>query len=341
MNRRINPCPAPRFLARVLSGLWLGMLLGPAVANEHPGAEAFIQRAVSEYGLPAAQVSALLAEASFQQSIVDAISSPAESKPWFEYRKIFLNDQRIGEGVAFWMDNREVIARAAEEFGVDAQIIVAIIGVETLYGRITGSYRVIDALATLGFHYPAELENDRSEFFAGELIQFMLLGQEEGLPLTQVTGSYAGAMGMGQFIPSSYRSYAVDYDGNGSRDLWRSTPDAVASVANYLHRNGWLAGEPVARKAVASASADFDLLAETDFRPSMTVSDLTAAGFVSSPDLAPDRPAMVLRLEGENRPGYWLTFDNFHVITRYNRSPLYAMAVWQLSEAILAGLDAS
>ncbi len=314
------------------------LLMAQACANEHPGTEAFVQRAVSEYGLSAAQVSALLAEASYQQSIVDAISRPAEGKPWHEYRKIFLNDRRIDEGVEFWRDHRELIERVSEQFGVEPQIIVSIIGVETLYGRITGSYRVIDALTTLGFYYPAQLENDRSDFFSGELIQFMLLGQEEDLPLAEVTGSYAGAMGMGQFIPSSYREYAVDYDGNGSRDLWRSTPDAVASVANYLHRHGWQAGEPVTRKAVATGTADASLITKRNFKPSMTVASLAEGGFKSSTELDPQRPAMVLKLDGEQRPGYWLTFDNFYVITRYNRSPLYAMAVWQLSEEILAGM---
>jgi membrane-bound lytic murein transglycosylase B len=317
------------------------MLLGTAVANDHPGADAFVQKAVREFGLPAGQVSALLSEASFQQSIVDAISRPAEGKPWHEYRRIFLNDKRIDEGVNFWRQNRELIARVSEQFGVDPQIIVSIIGVETLYGRITGSYRVIDALTTLGFYYPEQLENDRSDFFSGELIQFILLGQEEDLPLTKVTGSYAGAMGMGQFIPSSYREYAVDFDGNGSRDLWRSTPDVVASVANYLHRHGWEHGAPVTRKAVATPGADDSLIATRDFKPKLSVAELAADGFRSSQDLDPGRLAAVLKLEGEQRPGYWLTFDNFYVITRYNRSPLYAMAVWQLSQEILDGMGES
>ena len=325
-------------MKRFYGFLLLMLLSGTAAGQNHPGAEAFIQRAVEEHGMQAAQVSALLAEANFQQSIVDAISRPAEARPWFEYRPIFLNERRIREGVAFWQQNRELIEQVSARYGVDPQIIVAIIGVETRYGHITGSYRVLDALATLGFYYPEQLTNDRSSFFSGELLHFMLLGREENLSLTEVTGSYAGAMGMGQFIPSSYREYAVDFDGNGSRDLWRSTPDVVASVANYLHRHGWQPGEPVTSKAVATGMADTSVIAKNNFKPSASVGELAGKGFMSSPDLDPERLASVLKLEGNDRPGYWLTFENFYVITRYNRSPLYAMAVLQLSEEVLQGI---
>ncbi len=314
------------------------LLAGTVCAADHPGTGEFIRRAVDEYGLEAEKVSALLAEADFQQSIVDAISRPAEGKPWFEYRPIFLTRKRIAAGIDFWKENRELVDRVAGKYGVDPQIIVAIIGVETLYGRITGSYRVLDALATLGFYYPEQLENDRSDFFSGELIHFMLLGQEENLPLTRVTGSYAGAMGMGQFIPSSYREYAVDFDGSGDRDLWQSTPDVVASVANYLHRHGWKSGEPVAAEAEADSNADPGLVAVRNYKPQRTLGEIAEGGFRPRESFDPDRPAAVLRLEEKNRDAYWVTFDNFYVITRYNRSPLYAMAVLQLSDEILAGM---
>ncbi len=306
----------------------------PGAASVHPGAEEFTRRAVEEFGLEATQVEAVLADATYQQSIVDAIRRPAESKPWHEYRPIFLNERRIDGGIRFWREHAELVDAVAERFGVEPQIIVAIIGVETLYGRITGSYRVIDALATLGFYYPDELSRDRSAFFAGELIQFMLLGQEEQLPLGEVRGSYAGAMGIGQFIPSSYRAYAVDFDGNGRRDLWQSLPDAVASVANYLHRHGWQPGEPVGEPAVARAGADPALVASRNYKPAHTLEALAHGGYSAAAPLEPDRLAAVLRLEEEDRHAYWLTFDNFYVITRYNRSPLYAMAVLQLSEEI-------
>jgi membrane-bound lytic murein transglycosylase B len=312
---------------------------GPGWGQEHPGADAFIERAATEHGLDAAQVAALLEAAEFKQSIADAIARPAEGKPWYQYRPIFITEQRIKEGVAFWEANRELLDRVSRQFEVDPQVIVAIIGVETFYGRITGSYRVLDALATLSFHYPSDRTRDRSEFFSGELMQFFLLGPEENLPLDEVTGSYAGAMGMGQFIPSSYRAYAVDLDGDGRRDLWRSTEDAVGSVANYLARHGWEYGGPVTRRAMASSSAEFELLEKRDYKPKLTVMELHGKGFQSSPDLDAERAAALVRLEEKERSTYWLVFQNFYVITRYNRSPMYAMAVNQLSEEIMARME--
>ena len=308
---------------------------------KHPGTTAFIDRAVSEYNLDAEEVAELLAGAKFQQSIVDAISRPAEGKPWHQYRPIFLNQKRIDEGARFWKENRELIQAASEKFGVDPQIIVSIIGVETLYGKITGSYRVLDALATLGFHYPAKLKRDRSAFFSGELLHFIQLTKEENLPPTEVTGSYAGAMGMGQFIPSSYREYAVDFDGDGSRDLWRSTADVVGSVANYLHRHGWKHGDPVSKRAVATAYADSEIASRSNNKPKLKIGEISQRGFQSDASLDPERLATVLKLKEESRDIYWLTFHNFYVITRYNRSPLYAMAVFQLSEEILRAMDIS
>jgi len=321
-------------------GIAVAMLMGGASAHAvvHPGSEAFVERAVSEFGLDAAEVKALLARAEYKQSIVDAMTRPAESKPWHEYRPIFLNDRRIDEGIRFWRENRELIDSVSKQYGVDPQIIVAIIGVETLYGRITGSYRVIDALATLGFYYPKELARDRSEFFSTELMHFIKLAKEENLPLDEVTGSYAGAMGMGQFIPSSYRAYAVDFDGNGNRDLWRSTADVVGSVANYLHQHGWKPGDPVTSRAEPLPAADPALVAGRNFKPALNVGQIAEKGYHGSADLDPERMAAVLKLDEGNHESYWLTFDNFYVITRYNRSPLYAMAVLQLSEAILEGL---
>ena len=319
---------------------WAFLLLCPAVAwaQAHPGADAFVSKAVSEHGLAAADVEALLQMAEFKPAIADAIARPAEGKPWYQYRPIFITDQRISEGVDFWRANEALIEQVADQYGVDPQIIVAIIGVETYYGRITGSWRVLDALATLSFHYPSDRTRDRSAFFSGELMNFMLLGREENLPLTEVTGSYAGAMGMGQFIPSSYRAYAVDFDGDGARDLWQSTPDAVGSVANYLAVHGWERGGPVARPAGAAGEADLTLLEKRDYKPYLTVLDLHEKGYQSSPDLDPERMAALVKLEEEGHEAYWMSFQNFYVITRYNRSPLYAMAVYQLSEELLRAM---
>ncbi len=302
-------------------------------AAEHPGTDEFVQRASAEYGLSESEVRALLAEAEYKQSIVDAISRPAEGKPWHQYRKIFLTDTRLSQGVEFWKDNKELIAKASKQFGVDEEVIVAIIGVETSYGRNTGGYRTIDALVTLGFYYPQNLSSDRSPFFTSELMNYFQLANEENLPADEITGSYAGAMGMGQFMPSSYREYAVDFDGDGSRDLWRSTPDVVGSVANYLSRHGWQAGKPVTHRARASQNAAFDMISR-NLTPTLTVAEWQEQGFSSSSELSPDLPAAVLKLVEKDRNSYWLTFKNFYVITRYNRSPRYAMAVYQLSQEI-------
>ena len=307
-------------------------------AAEHPGTDEFVKKAVSDYGLQETDVRNLLAGAEYKQSIVDAISRPAEGKPWYEYKKIFLTDTRVRQGIEFWNEHAELISAVSEKYGVDEEIIVAIIGVETSYGRITGGYRTVDALVTLGFYYPQNLSSDRSGFFSSELLQYIQLAKEEGLPASEITGSYAGAMGMGQFMPSSYREYAVDFDGDGRRDLWRSTPDVVGSVANYLHRHGWQPGKPVTRRARASENAAFDMI-KRDLKPTLTVAEWADKGFTSSSELLPNLPAAVLKLVEKDRNSYWLTFKNFWVITRYNRSPRYAMAVYDLSQMIKKGME--
>ncbi len=308
------------------------------LAQQHPGAEEFAADVAAEIGLNQAEVLQLLENARFKQSIVDAMTRPAEGKPWYKYRPIFITDKRINGGVAFWRDNEALVSKAAEKYGVDPQIIVAIIGVETFYGRITGSYRVLDALATLSFYYP-DTGNDRSDFFSSELKNFIMLGAEEGLPLKEVKGSYAGAMGLGQFMPSSYREYAVDLDGDGRRDLWSSMDDVIGSVANYLHRHGWQYGEPVAFPAQVRDDADMDLVSRHDFKVKLTVDELAMGGFESTEPLKRETLAAVAGLEESDGKSYWLTFKNFYVITRYNRSPMYAMAVFELSEAIKSGLE--
>ncbi|HET6564783.1 MAG TPA: lytic murein transglycosylase B [Xanthomonadales bacterium] len=325
-----------------LAGLCLVASLSSSCFAKPPpgppaGLEDFAKKAAAEHQLDEQAVLELLQQAEFKQSIVDAISRPAEGKPWYDYRPIFLTEKRINEGVAFWKDNSERIARAAERYQVDPQYIVAIIGVETFYGRITGNYRVLDALATLSFYYP-DTGNDRSAFFSSELMNFIVLGQEESLPLDEVTGSYAGAMGMGQFMPSSYRAYAVDLDGDGRRDLWSSLDDIIGSVANYLHVHGWVYGDPVVMKATKSADADMSLVADRDYKVKHTVADLAKGGFTAD-GADPAAMATVTGLEEKAGEDYWLTYKNFYVITRYNRSPLYAMAVYELSEEIRKGMQ--
>jgi len=300
---------------------------GPVAA--HPGAEAFAERLADDDEMDVEFVRRTLENAEYQQSIIDAITRPAESKPWHEYRKIFVRDTRIDGGVEFWRANRPLLERVASQFGVPVEFILAIVGVETNYGLNTGNYRVLDALVTLGFYYPR-----RGEFFARELAEFFRLSEEEALPLERVKGSYAGAMGLGQFIPSSYRAYAVDFDDSGSRDLWRSLPDALASVANYLSVHGWDEALPV---VLPAHRVPQDLNEAFSPKPAHTLGELAEMGIeFEDGGLAAETPATLIELEGEQGAEHWIGLNNFYVITRYNRSPLYAMAVTQLADELRA-----
>lgn len=296
----------------------------------HPAAAQFIEEMATRHNLPREEVTALLARAQRQQSILDAISRPAEAKPWRDYRPIFLTRARIDGGVQFWNANAQILADAERQFGVDARVIVAIVGVETRYGANTGKYRVLDALCTLGFDYPK-----RAEFFRKELEQFLLLTREEHVDALDALGSYAGAMGQGQFIPSSYRRYAVDFDGDGKRDLWHSERDVLGSVANYFKEHGWQQGAPVVARAHVAGTA-YKALLEKGLQPHMRAGDLARYGVRSDTPIAPDTQVALVELEGADGPEQWIAFNNFYVITRYNRSPLYAMAVHQLSDEIAA-----
>lgn len=293
----------------------------------HAGYPEFAQRMEQAHGFSRQRLDRIFSRAEYRQSIIDAITRPAEAMPWHRYRKIFLTEERIAAGAAFWREHEELLHKAAEAHAVDPRILVAIIGVETFYGRITGSYRVIDALATLGFDYPP-----RADFFRGELEEFLLLTREEDLDPLQVRGSYAGAIGAGQFIPSSYRAYAVDFDGDGQRDLRQNWADAIGSVANYFARHHWRRGGLVLIPAVAPAKLPADRY-PPGAHP-VSVPELRAEGFVFSDGIADDAEAWLVVLETGEGLDYRLGLHNFHVITRYNRSPLYATAVHELAEAI-------
>lgn len=292
--------------------------------------QTFIDDMVKRHGFQRVELVELFDQAEKRDDILEAIARPAEkTKPWYEYRKIFLTPERIKGGAEFWKDNAARLERAASRFKVDPAIIVAIIGVETRYGRNTGSYRVLDALSTLAFAYPP-----RSKFFRSELEQFLILAQEEDVEVVDVKGSYAGAMGYGQFIPSSYRAYAVDFNDDGKRNLWSDMDDVVGSVANYFQRHGWKAGEPVAARVSGGSPLDSFDVSENPKPGKTTAGDFAQKNVVTDPRLPDDLPVALLELEQRNGPEFWLTGNNFYVITRYNRSPLYAMAVYQLSEAI-------
>ncbi len=309
-------------LLLLLTAGWAGAAADPK--------EAFIERMVKKHGFEADTLRRTLAKARLRQDILDKISHPAErTLNWTQYRRIFLTDKRIAAGADFMARNRKTLARAQDEYGVPPEVVTAIIGVETFYGRITGKDRVLDALYTLAFHYPK-----RSRFFTAELEKFLLLTRQEGLDPTEPKGSYAGAMGLGQFMPSSYLAYAVDFDGDGHRDIWHDETDAIGSVANYFARHGWKRDFPVVLRADRVDPKRHGRFLTGKLEPAHTLAELRRAG-IQFDDLVNDQlRAALIRLETDQGAEYWLGLHNFYVITRYNRSPMYAMAVHQLGEAI-------
>jgi membrane-bound lytic murein transglycosylase B len=317
--------------------LLLFLFAGEALAagyTTHPGYAAFEARMVSAHGFTPDELRRWFDAAQRKDSILEAIARPAEKRlSWGEYRKIFITPARVDGGIAFWRDNAVQLARAARTYGVAPELVVAIIGVETRYGDNMGSYRVIDALATLAFDYPP-----RSDFFAGELEQYLVMVREQGFDPLALKGSYAGAMGMGQFIPSSFRAYAVDFDADGHADIWNSRADAIASVANYFGKHGWEHGAGVVVPARAVAKVDEGRM-NPGLEPTVRAGELGALGVAAATPLPPEQMVLPLMLEGASGTEYWLGLHNFYVITRYNRSPLYAMAVHELSQQIRAGYE--
>jgi len=297
----------------------------------------FIDEVAQRDSIPRRQLRKLMKAAESQSSIIEAMDRPAEkAKPWFEYRPIFLTERRIQEGTDFWIAHRRELDSASVRSGVAPEYIAAIVGVETYYGRMTGSYRVLDALSTLAFDYPA-----RAAFFRGELEQFILLCREMGLDPLSVKGSYAGAMGAPQFMPSNYRRYAIDANADGRIDLWNNWADVCASVGNYLKEHGWNAGEPV----LIEASVAPDRAESLDGRKldmSESVGSLMTKGISFDSPLPADAPALLIAADESDGTHWRVGFNNFYVITRYNHSPLYAMAVYELAGAIkqrVLGLD--
>ena len=278
-------------------------------------------------GLDPQKVLALMSEAKRLDSVINAMNRPAERKKWKDYRSIFLKRPRVLAAKSFYQRHKKTLARAELELGVPVEVILAIIGVETYFGKNKGSFRALDALATLGLDYPK-----RAKFFLGELESLFLLAKEENLSVTDLKGSYAGAMGFGQFIPSSYLAYAVDFDNDGRRDLINNPVDAIGSVANYLMRHGWDKTYGVAT-AVSNAASNVKKM-ESAIVIKETGSELVEQGVQGIPTEWAQLPLDVLGLHGIKGDEFWAVTKNFYVITRYNRSPLYAMAVTQLSEEI-------
>jgi len=326
---------APTMRIPTLTLLLMSLLLTVTTVLAEPtayaaGRRAFIDHMVAAHGLDRAEVTALMADARFEQRIIDAMNHPFEARPWHAYRSLFLTDERIAGGVAFWNENADLLRRAEAAYGVPAGIIVAIIGIETNYGGRLGDYRALDALSTLGFAYPR-----RADFFRRELGEFLLLAREEQVDPRTALGSYAGALGKPQFIPSSYRAYAVDFDGDGRRDLWDSNADVIGSVGNYLAQHRWRRGAPIAAPAhLSRGRPGVEIGGGRPLRPNTSVAALRAAGVDVAAELPGSATAALIELAGADGPEYWVTLDNFYAITRYNHSNLYALAVLQLSQAI-------
>ena len=299
-----------------------------------PEVRDFIDSMVSEHAYDRDMLENVLRQATSQETILEAIARPAErTKEWHEYRDIFLTDARVKAGAAFWREHSEALDRISEESGVAVEILVGIIGVETYFGRRTGNYRVLDALVTLAFEYPP-----RSKFFRNELEQFLLLVREEEMEAIDATGSYAGAMGRPQFMPSSYRAYAVDSSADGKRDIWTNWADVIGSVANYFVRHGWRSNNQVVAQASLSNQWRGDP-PENTLKPQETVTSLSHQGVLFATDLAGDQQSQLLTLLGDDGEEHWVGFHNFFVITRYNRSVMYALAVHQLGQEIAIEVD--
>ena len=289
---------------------------------------AFIEHMAVTHQFNKSELESLFKSVEIKDEIIKKMTSPAESLPWFKYRKIFMTDSRVNEGVKFWRQNEKTLSAVEQQYGVPAQIIIAIIGVETFYGKNTGKYRVIDALSTLAFAYPP-----RSKFFLGELESFLLLCREEQMNPLEPIGSYAGAMGMPQFMPSSFRAYATDFENkDGRRDIWHDNEDIIASIGNYFAKHGWQKDQSIAFVASENESDTPDSI--DDLKPDLRIEELQSFILKISRSVPLNTKVKLLGLKQEHGEELWATLDNFYVITRYNHSPLYAMAVYQLSQAL-------
>ena len=295
----------------------------------------FIAQMVEEHQYDRAQLERLFRQARLQQGVLQAMARPSTARPWHEFRAATITAARLREGVDYWRRHAPALGRAADTYGVPEEIIVATIGIETVYGRAPGKGRVFDALATLAFAYPP-----RAALFRDELTELLLLARETRANPLRYRGSYAGALGIPQFLPGSYRRYAVDFDGDGRRDLW-SDADAIGSVANYYRAYGWQSGAPVvaAIERGGPPAEEFLRLVERGIQPHASVGAFRRAGATPAGEVDDDWLACAFAVETESGTAYWLGFNNFYVITRYNRSVNYAMAVYDLALELRRGRD--
>jgi membrane-bound lytic murein transglycosylase B len=296
--------------------------------DKYPALRAFAAEMTNKHGFSVPQLRHTFHCVKLRPEIIEAMERPKEILPWYQYSKLFLTEENVGLGVQFWKKHAAALSRAQEQYGVAPEIVVALIGVETQFGRNQGSYPVLDSLTTLMLDYPS-----RSEYFRQELTEFLLLSRELNTNTCQIKGSYAGAMGLPQFMPSSYRQFALDFDGDGKRDIMGSPDDAIGSVANYLKRHGWEAGEPVAGEVQLQGTRYF-WIEKLGLKPVLSVRQLTRYGIFPRRVDQTDRRAALLSFEGEYGPLHRLGYNNFYVITRYNHNTQYAMVVYELGEMI-------
>lgn len=313
-------------IALGLAGFSFGIAAEPLDSGQ---TRAFINDMVRRHHFDRAALTAAFNQASLQTGVIERMSKPAEGKPWFEYRRIFITETRIQAGLAFWRTHVAELSQVERDTGVPPEILLGILGVETTYGQNTGNFRVLEALATLAFHYPK-----RAAFFRQELEQFLLLCRQEGQAFDAPLGSYAGAMGLPQFMPSSFMRYAADFDGDGRRDIWRNAGDALASIARYFRASGWRPGEAVAYPV--SVERPEALWMAMELPPKHSLGELRRLGVNAPADVSDHTAVTLLDLPSVDSPRYWIALHNFYVITRYNHSPLYAMAVHELGQAIKA-----
>lgn len=316
--------------------LWLCLSIYPMTGisansafNQRPDVQRFINMMVVKYHFDRSYLNQLFAQVKPQPQIVAGMSRTAETLPWYRYQAIFITPQRINQGIIFWNEHAETLAKIQEKDGVPASIIVAIIGVETSYGQNQGNYRVIDTLATLAFDYP-----QRADFFQSELKNYLLLVRENHFDATSILGSYAGAIGQAQFMPSSYRNYAIDYRNTGSKDLRHDSDDVIASVGNYFKQFGWQRNALIAMPAKVKG-VNYQQLPINELKPNRTIFMLKQAGVIPSQPISPQTEASLLCLDmSQSQTNYWLGFHNFYVLSRYNPRLNYAMAVFTLSQAL-------
>ncbi len=316
-----QPKPSPPIAKPTLPEITTPLSINANVKN-------FVRQMVTKHHFNEFELTKLLESAVIKESILKRIASPSEGLPWYKYRKIFLTEARIDGGVKFWRENAEALTSVSQQTGVPSEIIVAIIGVETGYGKNMGNHRVLDALATLAFAYPP-----RSAFFTSELENFLLLCREENMNPREPLGSYAGAMGYPQFMPSSFRALAKDFEHDGHRDIWHNPRDAIASVANYFAKNDWQRGQDIAVRANAIGTQYKSVLSK-DLKPNSTLAQLGRVNVSTNENISANTNVKLLAFEQLDGDELWLGLPNFYVITRYNHSPLYAMAAYQLSQEI-------